>query len=614
MGVGGYPAWAQKIGTSRKAKQTDSFTIKLVDQLNGNGYVLRNYKPTLSHHLLNQALSLARPAGYDNGVAVALKHIGFYHRYQWQLQEAYNTTKMALEIFNSLGNRPEQIACKYNLSVVLSYRGEKDSAIKLCLESIREARQLKDYRWVVMHTVQIGNIYSSVKETDTAKRYLYQALRAPEDSGKNSFRAYQSLGEVAEQERNWKEALMWYSKGLDYSKKGDTPHYLLLIANELNIANVLCELGREDSAAATARRAKDIIASNTDFDGYTAWADFVLSKAHLGKGNYDSARKYALSCLQATKNMGPVSYSGEANGLLARIYDRLGEHAAAYHYLQAYTRYKDSTNDLKAIKKWFTAVMSDQNELLAGEKVLLTERRKLQGRWLLASVFAAFLLATLLFVIFRRKKKADALLLNILPKEVVTEYNRHAKVDAREYELATVLFTDFVGFTDASHSITPEALLNTLNEYFSGFDTIIGRYSIEKIKTIGDAYMAVGGVPLPNNTNPTDVVRAAIEILKFVVDTKAQKSKKGETCFDVRIGIHSGPLVAGVIGTKKFSYDIWGDTVNTASRMESNGEVGRINISEATYLLVKNHFDCITGKMKYIKGLGDTQMYLVGEC
>jgi class 3 adenylate cyclase len=223
-----------------------------------------------------------------------------------------------------------------------------------------------------------------------------------------------------------------------------------------------------------------------------------------------------------------------------------------------------------------------------------------------------------LLVVFRQrnriskeKKRSEELLLNILPAEVAAELKATGKCRAKTFSMVTVMFMDFKDFTKVSESVSAELLVDEINTCFSTFDGIIQKYRVEKIKTIGDAYICAGGLPVLNQTHAKDVINAAFEIRDFMIARKKEKDAKEEFAFEMRIGIHTGPVVAGIVGLKKFQYDIWGDTVNLAARMEQNSDAGKINISGSTYKLVKDKFSCLyRGKIE-AKNKGEIEMYFI---
>lgn len=210
------------------------------------------------------------------------------------------------------------------------------------------------------------------------------------------------------------------------------------------------------------------------------------------------------------------------------------------------------------------------------------------------------------------KQRSENLLLNILPEDVAEELKRDGRSAVRKFELVTVVFADIVNFTQLTESLTPDGLIRELDICFEAFDAIADRHNLEKIKAIGDAYLCAGGLPVANDTNPQDAVRAALEMQEFMSNLRLERSQKGGPIYNIRIGIHTGPLVAGIVGKKKFAYDIWGDTVNLAARMETAGEPGKVNISQATYDLVKEDFKCEYRGRIAVKNKGEVEMYFVG--
>jgi adenylate cyclase len=213
--------------------------------------------------------------------------------------------------------------------------------------------------------------------------------------------------------------------------------------------------------------------------------------------------------------------------------------------------------------------------------------------------------------LIREKEKSETLLNNVLPKVTADEIMNKGKAEKIKYNFVTVLFSDIQGFTKIAEEMNPEILIDELDKFFFHFDSVVEKFDIEKIKTIGDAYMCAGGIPEKNRTNPVEVVLAALEMQAYMLQMKGTTDMEGVKFWDIRIGIHTGTVIAGVVGHKKMTYDIWGDTVNTASRMETSGEAGKVNISGTTYEFVKEFFICEhRGKMP-VKYKGELDMYFV---
>ncbi|MDM8544080.1 adenylate/guanylate cyclase domain-containing protein [Desulfococcaceae bacterium HSG9] len=210
-------------------------------------------------------------------------------------------------------------------------------------------------------------------------------------------------------------------------------------------------------------------------------------------------------------------------------------------------------------------------------------------------------------IIRKEKEKSEKLLLNILPAKIVDDLKRFGKTEPQIFEHVTILFSDFVGFTKMSATIEPIVLMRELNDIYTAFDDIIESNRSERIKTIGDAYLCVCGLPEANPDHGENIIKSGIEMIRYI--EKRNQSSKFE--WKIRIGVHTGKIVGGIVGIRKYIYDIFGDAVNTASRMESNSEPMCINISETTYNIVKDKFDFIERKPIDIKGKGRMKMYFL---
>jgi class 3 adenylate cyclase len=209
------------------------------------------------------------------------------------------------------------------------------------------------------------------------------------------------------------------------------------------------------------------------------------------------------------------------------------------------------------------------------------------------------------------KQRSDSLLLNILPPKIAAELTENGRVEPRHHPSTTILFTDFVGFTTSAAELSPRELLDDLDMYFSEFDNIVARHGLEKLKTIGDSYMCAGGLMLGRKDHAVRSCLAALEMRRLVVTSNERWTATGQRPWHLRIGLNTGSVMSGIVGRKKFSYDIWGDTVNIAARMESTDEADQVNISESTYQHVKSYFDCTPRGALDVKNKGKMTMYFL---
>jgi len=273
-----------------------------------------------------------------------------------------------------------------------------------------------------------------------------------------------------------------------------------------------------------------------------------------------------------------------------------------------------------------------ENSLLQKEsdiKEIEVGKQKLKSRLLVAILSVFLILSGILFYLFRsrhilakelvqknitietEKKRSEELLLNILPIETANELKSTGKAEPKYYKSVSIMFTDFKDFTHVAEKLSPKELVTEIDYCFSAFDEIVAKFGIEKIKTIGDAYLCAYGISNSEQKDHSVIIKAAKEILTLMDNYQKEREAKGKHGFSIRIGIHTGSVVAGVVGKHKFAYDIWGDAVNTASRMEQSSETGKINISTATYELVKNDFKFVYRGKVMAKNKGKIDMYFL---
>jgi len=495
------------------------------------------------------------------------------------------------------------------------------------------------------HEPGIASVYSDMSlmyydqhDYEPAFENIRKAIRIDEklnDPGV-MHRDYNNLAIIYEHTGPIDSAIYFHTIAVDFAYKAKDPYSLGISLS--NLGNNYVMAGMLDLAEDTLLKALKIRTSVGNLRGL-AFTNIRLSYLYIEKGNLKKAKLHAQNSMNYANQLSDLKVKRMAYDKFLEIAELENNSAEALKYLKLVRHLEDSLHNSDNTKEITKTIMryefakqefADSIANNTKELKLKTEydTQILREKYIRNVSFAIglilFILAVGLYYRFRFIKKAkaellieknrsDELLLNILPPEVAEELKTKGKSEARDFDDVTVLFTDFVQFTEQAEKLSAKELVNEINACFEEFDSIITTYKLEKIKTIGDAYMAAGGLHMPRTSEPHDVIKAAIEMQKFMLSRKAKRIEQNLPAFQMRVGIHTGPVVAGIVGVKKFQYDIWGDTVNTASRMESSGKVGKVNISQATYELLKDDRDFTfesRGKIE-AKGKGAIEMYFV---
>jgi len=467
---------------------------------------------------------------------------------------------------------------------------------KLALEYFEKAlvlfEQAGERRGVAVTLNNLGDLYSSQDKNQAALDYNMESLKMREELGdiRGIANCYNVIGDNLTRQERYDEALAFYIKSAEIRK----------------------ELGE--------KRAMSRVYGK-------------LGQLYFIRNNFNEGLEWCTKAYEISDTIGAKMEKLEACDCLYKIHKARGETELALEYhehmiqLEHELKSEETMQSLQALE--FKKIML-KDSLQKEQEVIRVElehqqevsRKNKQRNIFLISGIAVLLLSGGLFSrlryirrsresIRKEKERSEELLLNILPEETAAELKEKGYVQARDFDYVTVMFTDFKGFTKVAEKLSAKELVAEIDFCYKAFDKIISRYRVEKIKTIGDSYMCAGGLPVPNETNPTDVVQAALEIQNFMQKLKQKRMKEGKSFFDLRIGIHTGAVVAGVVGIRKFQYDIWGDTVNIASHMESSCEPGQVNISHTTFEKVKSTFKCVHRGKVDAKNKGAIDMYFV---
>jgi adenylate cyclase len=572
--------------------------------------VSREYDSAIKYY--NVGMEMARKYNALKQIAKINYELGYIQLELGRFSESLDCFFKSLTFFEKADYKIGEINALRGVGTVYIYIKEYNKANEYLLKALEIARK-NEIKYLQGHVLlALGENYSYLRSYDSALLFQFQSLKIYTELKDSNFiyLNYAVIGKIYSDMRQYEKSLDYWSKIFDLDSKDLKNSGVVSPAYIGMIGQVYYGIAT-DTTGVEFQHSLIPKTKNQQLKKAVFFLDFAIELAK---------KQEALDQLQ--------SYCSD----ISSAYRLLGNYKAALEYYEQAVTYRDTVysleNKMKITDQETKRVMQLKEKQIEIEKLEVEKKRNERGYFSAAMV----LLLIIVGVVFRNyksqkrsnatllqantlvtieKKRSDDLLLNILPAEVAEELKAKGSAEAKLIDDVTVLFTDFKGFTQLSEKLSPKELVGEINTCFSAFDNIMQKHGVEKIKTIGDAYMAAGGLPIPNKTHAADVLTAALEIQDFMRRHKEEREAAGKLFFEIRIGVHTGPVVAGIVGVKKFAYDIWGDTVNTASRMESSGNVGKVNISETTYELVKDKFSCEYRGEVEAKGKGVMKMYFV---
>lgn len=579
----------------------------------------------------SRAKELAEEINDLKGKAYALKNMGMAEYYRGDYLLVFEYWSQSLETFEAINYTLGIANMVNNLGAVYYNQGNNTRAIEYYLRSLKYSEELNEPIRIATALLNIGGVYGDNPNTyDNALSY-YDRIRPylkSLDDPQITTAYLMGIGEIQFKKGNYHTALEYYEQALPISKTEEVTMY----ANNLTeLGKAEFELGNRDQAIEYLNQAYQVAEENEQ------QLQVVQSLISLGKVYQKSNISKALETYKKAESLAKeMNTDFELRDIyqgLSQTYASINDNGRAYKYLKLYISQKDSLFNIETDDRirglqfeYDLSKKEDEIDLLEKEAEIQSLLERRQRNVIFGTGIALFLIIILSVGLYRRYKfidetkhiierekiRSDNLLLNILPEETARELMEKGKVKAKMIEAVTVMFTDFVGFTAIAKNQKPEELVATVDFYFSKFDEIMEKHNVEKIKTIGDSYMSACGLNESNEKHVLNVLEAAFEIMDFLNETKASRSS-GHQAYDIRIGINTGPIVAGVVGTKKFAYDIWGDTVNVASRMETKSKPGKINVSESTYELIKEYYECEYRGEIGVKNKGKMKMFFVNS-
>jgi adenylate cyclase len=581
-----------------------------------------------------QSHDLYEEIGGEKEMAAALYSIGEVYWTSGDYPISIYYRQQSMKIAKTIGDRKRVARCLTGIAYAYFQQSQYAPAMKLVHQSLLISEEIQDDYGIAWCINALGVFYSRQGDEEKALTFFIRGLKLNEEKDDRASMAYslRNIGSTYAKMGEKEKALEYFEKCLEIDEEINNKRSLGSTMSA--IGNIYQEQGRFELALEyfiqSLALSQEI--GNRDMECQELKG---LGSLHIEMGNYNLGIMECQKSYDIAIEIGSIANQLDACECLYEGNKALGKFAESLTFLEAKAILDDSLN-VEALAESLDQ-MEFQNRMLADSlqqeeeklKVELahhqevSEKEKFRNIFLVGGLFL-LLLAIGLYSrnryirksknrIEKEKDRSENLLLNILPADIAAELKEKGRADARDFDLVSILFTDFKDFTEQSAKLSAADLVNELNHCFEAFDGIMGKYHIEKIKTIGDAYMAAGGLHVPTDDSVKNTVLAAIEMQAFVGKRKAEMDKMGLPAFEMRVGIHTGPVVAGIVGVKKFQYDIWGDTVNTASRMESSGDVSKVNISQATYDLIKgdSNFNFESRGKIQAKGKGEMEMWFV---
>ena len=607
------------------ASLDDSIRLSAGSQLAWNGYLYTD--PDSAFAIAEEVYELATGLGSVKRQATSLNIMATAKFFQGNLDVALIRYQECLVLRKKLGDSIGEAEALNNVGAVFWRQGNYQRTLEAFKQSLAIKGKIGDAKGVATTRTNIGTLFQEQGELDKALEFFELGIKdEPQGSetraaGLNNIaavyhekgKAKRASGDSLQANQLFQLALRTFNASLQIEKTNKSDRGLARSWN--NIGEVYQELGDHQLAIEHYFKSLELREAMQDNQGISTSLTNIATLYNL-IGNHVGAIEMGAKALAISQETGFLRNVRAAAKALFTGYEATGNDRKALEMYKLYRTTNDSiinTDKQRAIIRqeyqfnYEKQLLADSLEFSKKEVLkdlqikeqkdrLTTQRIALGG-----SAIGLALIIGLSIIVIRNKRKSEDLLLNILPFNTAEELKKTGSAEARRYENVSVMFVDIAGFTEIAEQLPPRELVGKIHDCFSLFDQICVDHGIEKIKTIGDAYMAACGVPEPKADHAKRLLTAALEI---------KESMKNDE-FRIRIGIHSGPVVAGIVGTRKFQYDIWGDTVNTASRMESSGDVGRVNISDSTYKLVKDDFCCeFRGEIE-AKGKGKVKMYFV---